>query len=458
MTTPITPATPTTSTLADLASTFPVGFIWGAATSAYQIEGAWNEDGKGESIWDRFSHTPGKTYNGETGDVACDHYHRWREDLALMREIGLDAYRFSVSWPRVLPSGRGRVNGAGLGFYDRLVDGLLNAGIQPVVTLYHWDLPQALQDEGGWANRDTAYLFADYAQLMVRTLGDRVSMWITHNEPWVAAFEGHLSGGHAPGLRDLPTAVRVVHHLLFSHGLAVQSIRDTRADLQVGITLNLSPVEPASDSQDDLNAASRMDGFANRLFLDPLIGAGYPQDILSLLDGVTVPVQDGDMQVIARPLDFLGVNYYTRTVVRLAPGEGLLQVERVRPDGEYTTMDWEVYPEGLRILLERLHTSYPFPAYYVTENGAAFPDELQADGSVHDGRRRAYLAAHFEAAGRAIHNGVPLKGYFVWSLMDNFEWAHGYSQRFGLIYVDYPTQRRLMKDSALWYRAFLQAR
>jgi beta-glucosidase len=346
-----------------------------------------------------------------------------------------------------------------------LVDGLLGAGIQPFATLYHWDLPQPLQDQGGWTNRDTAHAFADYSEIVARRLGDRVRAWITHNEPWVVAFVGHLFGEHAPGLRDLPTAVRVTHHLLLSHGLAVPRLRDASQGAQVGITLSLSPAEPASDSQADADAAVRQDAFANTLFLDPLGRGEYPKEAESFLGNVRPPVQDGDLKTISVPVDFVGVNYYQRSVVRDTPGSGQgrqgglpLHTERVRPPGEYTTMEWEVYPEGLRILLERLARDYSFPAYYVTENGAAFPDRVEADGSVHDERRTAYLAGHFAAAGQALGNGVPLRGYFVWSLMDNFEWGHGYTQRFGLIYIDYSTQARIWKDSARWYRRFLAAR
>ncbi|MFL5732929.1 MAG: GH1 family beta-glucosidase [Chloroflexia bacterium] len=436
---------------------FPADFVWGAATASYQIEGGAKEDGKGPSIWDTFSHTPGKVKNGDTGEVACDHYHRWRDDIALMREIGLDAYRFSVAWPRILPEGRGQVNQAGLDFYERLVDGLLAADIQPFVTLYHWDLPQALQDNGGWANRDTAHLFADYAEIVARRLGDRVPAWITHNEPWVMAFLGYLFGEHAPGLRDLDAAGRATHHLLLSHGLAVPRIREASPGAQVGITLSLSPAEPAGDSEADAQAAARADAFSNTLFLDPLGRGQYPSLVESFADQVKLPVEEGDLGIISVPIDFVGVNYYRRSVVRDAPGTGPLNMENVRPSGEYTTMDWEVYPEGLRILLERLKRDYSFPAYYVTENGAAFPDVVK-DGAVHDDRRRAYLEGHFAAAGQAIGNGVPLRGYFVWSLMDNFEWAYGYTQRFGIVHIDYNTQQRIPKDSAHWYRQFLAAR
>ena len=435
---------------------FPPGFLWGAATASYQIEGAVAEDGRGPSIWDTFSHTPGNTKNGDTGDVACDHYHRWREDIALMREMGLQGYRFSVAWPRILPAGRGAVNAAGLDFYDRLVDGLLGAGIQPFATLYHWDLPRPLQDAGGWANRDTAAAFADYAEIVARRLGDRVRSWITLNEPWVVAFVGNLQGRHAPGTHDLQTALRVTHHLLLGHGLAVPRLRAATPGTPVGITLNLTPTDPAGDSPADQAAAARQDVYQNRIFLDPLSRGAYPPEAAAFLGAATFPVQDGDLATIGAPLDFLGVNYYTRNVMRDAPGNGLLANEQVSPPGEYTTMPWEVYPAGLRTLLNRVHRDYAFPAYYITENGAAFPDTVESGGAVHDARRTAYLQAHFAAAAAAIHDGVPLRGYFVWSLMDNFEWGHGYSQRFGLVYIDYATQARLWKDSARWYQGFLR--
>jgi beta-glucosidase len=434
-------------------ASFPPGFLWGAATASYQIEGAPHEDGKGESIWDRFSHTPGKVSNGDTGDLACDHYHRWPQDVELMREMGLGAYRFSVAWPRILPEGRGAVNRAGLDFYDRLTDALLEKGIVPFVTLYHWDLPQALQDAGGWNNRDTARLFADYAEIVATRLGDRVKRWITHNEPIVAAFNGHYTGEHAPGIKDLGVAYQVAHHLLLSHGLATQVLKSQNQGFQTGITLNLTVAHPAGDSSDDEAAARRQDGYSNRWFLDPVFRGSYPEDMLEIIGSHAPSVQDGDMATITSPLDFLGINYYSRSVVRHDPGNPPFNMSQVKPRGaEYTDANWEVYPDGLRELLERLHRDYPAPAYYVTENGAAFPDLLSPGDKVHDPRRQAYLEAHFEAAASAISAGVPLKGYFVWSLMDNFEWALGYSKRFGIIYVDYPTQRRIWKDSALWYR------
>ena len=433
-------------------ATFPPGFVWGAATAAYQVEGAVGEDGRGPSIWDTFSHTPGKVENGETGAVACDHYHRYPEDIALMRELGLGAYRFSIAWPRVFPTGGGRPNEAGLDFYRRLVDALRAAGVEPFVTLYHWDLPQALQDAGGWANRDTVGRFGEFAHTVATALGAEVHHWITHNEPWVVAFLGNLMGVHAPGLTDLRTALQVSHHVLLSHAEAMEALRaEARPGDQVGITLNLAPAEPAGDSQADAEAAERTDGFLNRWFLDPLFRGNYPDDMLRWYGDAVPEIQTGDLARINAPIDFLGVNYYTRSVVRHDPEGGPLQTATVQPEGRpYTDMGWEVYPDGLYHLLTRLHRDYAPSALYVTENGAAFPDRL-VDGVVADPERRAYLHDHLLACYRAIEEGVPLRGYFAWSLMDNFEWAFGYSRRFGLIHVDYATQTRTIKQSGRWY-------
>jgi len=439
---------------------FPKGFIWGVATSAYQIEGAWNEEGKGESIWDRFSHTPGRIEDGTNGDVACDHYHRWREDISLMKSLGVEAYRFSVSWPRILPRGRGEVNQAGLDFYSRLVDGLLEAGISPFLTLYHWDLPQALQDEGGWRARATAEAFAQYADVVSRNLGDRVKHWITHNEPAVVGFEGHLTGRHAPGIQDAYAALRAVHHLLLSHGWAVAVIRGNSRKAEVGIALNLVSAVPASASAADFHACRHFDGYLNRWFLDPLYGRHYPADMVGshmaqghlAAEGLTF-VHDGDLDTIAAQTDFLGVNYYTRAIVRdeNAP-DNLPQITFPSLESERTEMGWEVYPDGLYDILNRLYFEYQPRKIYVTENGASYSDGPDTDGRVGDHRRVDYLHDHLVAAHRAIQNGVPLAGYFVWSLMDNFEWAKGYTQRFGIVWIDYETQERIPKDSALWYK------
>ena len=443
------------------AFTFPDDFIWGAATSAYQIEGAWDEDGKGESIWDRFSHTTGTIEDGSTGDVACDHYHRWPEDIALMKELGLRAYRFSVSWPRILPAGRGKVNQAGLDFYSRLVDGLLEAGIEPFLTLYHWDLPQSLQDEGGWAVRSTAEAFAEYADVLSRHLGDRVKHWITHNELFSIAFWGYQMGEHAPGLTDFPTSLRVIHHLLLSHGWAVPVLRRNSPGAEVGITLVLIPIELASSSDANFQLGRKLDGHFNRWYLDPLYGRHYPADQVAdhvaaghlPAEGLTF-VQSGDLDAIAASTDFLGVNYYTTTVLRdevAAEGENQPPVSAVS-ELECTDMGWPINPDGLYQLLNRLHFEYQPGKLYITENGASYSDGPDKDGRIRDQRRLNYLRQHFAAAHRAIECGVPLAGYFVWSLIDNFEWNKGYAQRFGLIWVDYETQQRIPKDSALWYK------
>jgi len=437
--------------------TFPKDFIWGSATASYQVEGAVSQDGRGESIWDRFSHTPGKVLNGDTGDVACDHYNRYREDVQLMKELGLKGYRFSIAWPRIYPQGKGQVNQKGLDFYNSLVDELLKAGIEPIVTLYHWDLPQALQDIGGWDNRDVTDYFAEYAFKMYDVLGDRVKKWITHNEPWVVAFIGNAFGEHAPGYKDFALAVRITHHLLLSHAKAVQAYRQSGNDDggQIGITLNLTPVYPASDSPEDSQAVQFQDGFQNRWFLDPVFKGAYPEDILAFYqEKYKAPViRPGDMELIANnPVDFLGINYYTRSVVKKGKKDGFDSVEHVHPEGKYTEMGWEVYPQGLYDLLMRVHRDYNAPNIYITENGAAFKDDKVVDGMVDDQDRLEYLKLHFEAAHRAIQDGVNLKGYYVWSFMDNFEWAYGYSKRFGIVYVDYETLKRTPKKSALWYR------
>lgn len=430
---------------------FPENFTWGAATSSYQIEGAWNDDGKGESIWDRFSHTPGKVDNGDTGDVACDHYHRWHEDVALMKAMGLKAYRFSIAWARILPTGRGEVVQAGIDFYSKLVDALLEADIQPWVTLYHWDLPQALQDNGGWPERDVVDAFVEYTDVVTRALGDRVKNWTTFNEPWVSAFVGYKDGRHAPGLTDLDAAIAAAHHLLLSHGQTVPVIRTNCPDANVGITLNLTPQIPASSSVADRKLATWTDGYINRYFLDPLVGRGYPQDIVSGFGSAMKFVRPGDMDLIAVPIDFIGVNYYTRNIAR---DEDAVENEprTVFRGDEITEMDWEVYPPGLYNILGRLHFDYGFPAIYITENGAAFPDEVNVDGQVDDRARLSYIKRHLEMVHNAIQIGVPVKGYFAWSLLDNFEWGFGYSKRFGIVYVDYETLQRIPKSSAKWYQ------
>ena len=446
---------------------FPEGFLWGAATSCYQIEGGFDEDGRGESIWDRFCRTPGKVEGAATGDVACDHYHRWREDVRLMKDLGIKGYRFSVAWPRVLPEGRGNVNQKGLDFYSRLVDALLEADIVPFVTLFHWDLPQRLQDEGGWPRRSTAEAFVGYADAVARALGDRVKNWITHNEPWCASLLSHQIGRHAPGLTDWPAALAASHHLLLSHGWSVPVLRSHSHDSRVGITLNLTPAEPASPSRADRDACRHFDGYFNRWFLDPVYGRRYPSDMLAdyASDG-RLPkdwdrlVASGDLEAIAEPTDFLGVNYYNRAVVRsesVPEAKNLPRTVFLAPESEWTEMGWEVYPDGLYRILCRVHFEYGPRSLYITENGASWSDGPGSDGRVRDERRRVFVQEHLRAARRAMAAGVPLDGYFVWSLMDNFEWERGYSQRFGVVWVDYDTQRRIPKDSALWYRRVIES-
>lgn len=429
---------------------FPPDFVWGVATSSYQIEGAAQADGKGESIWDRFCRQPGAIADGSNGDVACDHYHRMEADLDLIQGLGVDAYRFSMSWPRVQPDGQGGFNDAGLAFYERLVDGLLARGIKPYLTLNHWDLPQALQDRGGWANRDTVQHFVAYARHVARRLGDRVVAITTHNEPWVVAVLGHESGIFAPGLRHRGTAMQVAHHLLLSHGLALQALRADGCPARLGIVLNLSPIGPATDSPEDVAAARLEDGRSVRWYMDPLFKGAYPADVWQHLGGDVPQVHEGDLAAIATPMDFLGINYYTRGVVS-ASGAWSAQTSG-KP---LTDMGWEIVPEGLTELLTRMHRDWTLPPLYVKENGAAFQDTL-VDGRVHDVERTDYIAAHIAAVGDALAQGVPMAGYMVWSLMDNFEWASGYAKRFGIVHVDYATLARTPKDSYLWYRDFLQ--
>jgi beta-glucosidase len=440
---------------------YPPGFKFGAATAAYQIEGAWNEDGRGESIWDTFCRTPGAVAGGDTGDVACDHYHRWRDDLDLLAAMRIESYRFSISWPRVQPDGRGALNRRGVRFYRRLVEGLLERGIEPVATLYHWDLPQALQDTGGWAARDTTERFADYAAAMAAELGDVVGQWITHNEPWVVAFLGHAEGRKAPGIRDWPTALRVSHHLLVSHGLAVRALRaGTPEGTPVGITLNLHPQRPVRASQEDIAAARIADGYANRWFLDPVLRGSYPDDLVEVFArsfGPPDSVRPGDLALTSEPIDFLGVNYYFPHRVSADPTVAPLGVRHAEPVGPLTTMGWEQDPSGLHEILTRVARDYGSLPIYITENGAAFDDGNVVDGYVDDPARVEYLEGHLAALARAIADGVDVRRYFAWSFLDNFEWEHGYDQRFGLVHVDYATQRRVPKRSGLWYRDHIAA-
>lgn len=437
---------------------FPEGFIWGTATASYQIEGAAFEDGRGESIWDRFCRMPGRVAGGDRGDVACDHYHRYAEDVRIMAELGVDAYRFSIAWPRVFPTGKGRPNPKGLDFYKRLLDELDKAGIKPMATLYHWDLPQVLQEEyGGWVSRDVALYFRDYAAYVLEEIGERLSWVVTINEPWVAAMLGYGFGTHAPGIRDFKAAITAGHYLLYAHGLAVQVFREMNLPGQVGLALNLTPYYPHSDSAEDLAVARRMDGITNRWYLDAALKGKYPEDIVEWYNErkVMPDLPADDLKEIAQPIDFLGINYYTRGIVGHSD-EDPCCVKEYPPEGPVTDMNWEVYPQGLYDLLTRLTRDYGAIPLYITENGAAYPDQVE-NGRVRDKARIDYLQAHFDAAARAIESGVPLRGYYIWSLLDNFEWAFGYSKRFGIVYVDYETQKRIIKDSGLWYRDFLRS-
>ena len=438
---------------ASLGLRFPDGFAWGAATSAYQIEGAAKDDGRGESVWDTFSHTPGRTHGGDTGDIAADHYNRYASDLDLMKELGLRTYRFSISWPRIQPDGTGNPNQRGLDFYRRLVDGLHERGITPMATLFHWDLPQALQDTGGWESRDVAHRFADYADHVFRALGTDVPTWLTINEPKTVVQNGYIGGHHAPGKQDPAAAYLVAHHLQLAHGLAVRALRDTGSDSRIGPALNLHPCYP-TDSSDAARDASRLfDGYENRLYLDPIFRGSYPQDVLDDLgpeSRMVRGIRDGDLEIISAPIDLLAVQYYTPIYVTGTGG---------------TTMKWptseafwqQIFPDGMYDILTRVTRDYGKVPLTVTENGLPTPDALGHDGTVDDGGRIAFLRDHFAAAHRAIAEGVPLESYHVWSLMDNFEWAEGFDQRWGLIYVDYPTQQRIFKRSAHWYRRVIAA-
>jgi beta-glucosidase len=424
-------------------------FTWGVATSSYQIEGAATAGGRGPSIWDTFSRVPGAVINGDSGDVACDHYHRYNEDLDLIKWLGVNAYRFSIAWPRIFPQGAGSPNQAGIDFYDRLIDGALERGITPWPTLYHWDLPQALEDKGGWNSRATSERFAEYAHLMAEKFGDRVKNWTTLNEPFCSAWLGYLYGVMAPGIKDLQTAINASHHLLLGHGLATQAIRSVASDLRVGIVLNLTPAIPLNEN-DEL-AAKYADGFDNRWYADPVFKGSYPQDIVEGF-GKEVPIHAGDMQSISAPLDFLGINFYTRQTVTLDESAKPLPYRPVMVDGvERTAMGWEVHPESLTNIIMRVHRDYAPKEIYITENGSAWDDSVLND-KVDDPRRVSYLERHLDAMLAAKSQGAPVNGYFAWSLMDNFEWAYGYSKRFGIVYVDYETQKRIPKSSAYYYR------
>lgn len=442
---------------------FPENFLWGVATSAYQIEGGWQADGKGESIWDTFTHNQGNIFENHNGDIACDHYHLWKADLLLMKEFGVRAYRFSIAWTRILPAGTGTVNQPGIDFYNQIVDELLSLDIQPFVTLYHWDLPQKLQDRGGWVNRDCAKAFSDYAETCSRFLGDRVKHWITLNEPAVSTWLGHYSGQDAPGIKDLDQALVASHHLLLGHGLAMPLIQNNVPDGEVGITLNVNWIEPASNSRMDREAARIEDGMWARWFADPVFGRGYPGDIVeemqkrgALAHGMDF-VQPGDLEKIAAPINFLGVNYYNRALQRVESPENLIQTVFPAPKtpDNWTEMGWENYPEGLFYVLMRLWTEYQPAKIYITENGASYSDGPDQDGIVNDDNRLLYLKNHLRSVFRALDAGVKIDGYFYWSLLDNFEWAQGYSQRFGLVWVDFKTQQRFVKQSARWYQQMI---
>jgi beta-glucosidase len=428
---------------------FPQGFLWGAATASYQIEGSPLADGAGASIWHTYSHQSGNIQANDNGDLACDHYRRWADDIGLMRDIGLKAYRFSISWPRILPAGHGRINQAGLGFYDRLVDGLCEAGIEPMATLYHWDLPQALEDEGGWPEEKLAAYYADYGECVFKALGDRVKRWITFNEPWVFVWLGYGLGIHAPGRGDRAEALRAGHNVLRAHGMAVERLRALDAQAEVGLTLSVQAHLPASAKAADIEAADRSDAFHNRWFIDPIRSGRYPEAMHQEFGSLMPAVSADDAALIGRPIDFIGLNYYTRQLIAEEKG-GFLGARILRPIGRYTAMDWEIYPAGLYHLLKSFHRRYALPLY-VTENGAAIDDEVLDDGKVNDWERMRYLQSHFEAAHRALDEGVDLRGYMVWSLLDNFEWGFGYSKRFGLVRCDYDTLERRPKQSAKWY-------
>jgi beta-glucosidase len=478
---PVTIDTPVRAARTRATRAFPQDFLFGAATAAYQIEGAAHEDGRTDSIWDVFCRVPGAVVGGETGEVACDHYHRYAEDVALMADLGLQTYRFSTSWSRVRPDG-GHVNKQGLAFYSKLVDQLLEKNITPWLTLYHWDLPQALEEKGGWANRDTAYRFAEYAATVHDVLGDRVDAWTTLNEPWCASFLSYIGGEHAPGRQDVPAGLAAAHHLLLGHGLVVQELRKRDPALQLGLTLNLTVADPVDPSDaGDRDAARRIDGQFNRFFLDPIFRGEYPEDVLQDVEGngFETVVHGGDLAIISAPIDALGVNYYHGDFVSARPGvhETSTAAPSERPKRSpfpaaddvhwhsrglpLTAMEWEVQPEGLTRLLHRVHDEYSGPAgvaLSVTENGAAYDDVVQADGSVDDVERRDFLTVHLDAILDAVDGGVPVKGYFYWSLLDNFEWAWGYDKRFGIVRVDYETQARTPKASAIEYRRIIGER
>lgn len=436
---------------------FPDQFVWGCATASYQIEGAWDEDGKGESIWDRFAHTPDQIRDGDTGDVACDHYHRYKDDVALMKELGLGGYRFSIAWPRIFPSGKGQVNQKGLDFYSRLVDELLAADITPFPTLYHWDLPQALQNEGGWANRDTAQRFAEYAATVVDQLGDRVKQWLIFNEPWVFTILGYLTGTHAPGIRDASMALRTTHIVNLAQGLAARSMRATGKVGKLGTAFSMGGAYPASESEEDRAAAERHFRFSNLWFLEPVLHGRYPDAYVGGTDPARLGVEPGDMEIVRAPLDFIGINLYTRSIIANDPQNANLGTRQVPVrDAERTDFGWEVYPEALHDVIMRIWRDYKLPIY-VTENGCSYGEGPDERGLVADQRRVSFYQRYIGQVGRAIEEGADVRGYYAWSLYDNFEWGMGYSQRFGIVHVDFETQRRTIKQSGYWYRDAIAA-
>jgi len=436
---------------------FPRDFVWGTATASYQIEGAVHEDGRGPSIWDTFSRTPGKVKNGDTGDIACDSYHRYEEDIALLKELGVTAYRLSIAWPRILPQGTGAVNQAGLDYYGRVIDALLAAGIEPCVTLYHWDLPQALQDQGGWANRATIEAFARYAEIVFHTFNGKVKQWITFNETWCVSFLSNYLGAHAPGNKDLQLAITVAHHCMVAHGETVKLFRKLGIQGQIGTTHNLYWFEPYTNSSEDRAAAQRMRGWNNEWFMDPTFKGEYPAFLVEWFraKGAEVPIQPGDMETISQPIDFIGVNFYSGGYGRYKQGEGDFDCEEVQVGFDKTYIGWNVYPDGLYNVLKWVHDTYGDTPIYITENGACSDDVLEADGQVHDEQRVDYFRKHFIQCHRLIASGVPLRGYFAWSLLDNFEWAEGYSKRFGIVYTDYETLKRYPKDSYAFIKSVI---
>jgi beta-glucosidase len=433
-------------------------FKWGAATASYQIEGAYNQDGRGLSIWDTFSSIKGNVLNGDTGNKACDHYNKLQEDIELMKEIGLETYRFSIAWPRIFPLGKGKVNQKGLDFYNKLIDGLLEAGIEPAITLYHWDLPQALQDKGGWESKETVDAFVDYAEVIFKAFGDRVNTWITHNEPFVVAFHGNSTGDHAPGIKNHLVALKVAHNLLVSHGLVVRKFREMDITGDIGITLNLSYAYTVSDSKEDSLAADLFTAFYNGWFLDPIFKGYYPKNLVDIYKEKyeNIDFLFENLDVINEEIDFLGINYYSRGLVEFDSTSDFFNIKTIKPEeSNYTAMNWEIYPKGLYDLLINISKEYTDLPLYITENGAAFNDEV-VDGIVNDTKRIEFLKGHFKSAYDAIQSGVNLQRYYVWSLMDNFEWAYGYSKRFGIIFVDYSTKERILKNSAHWYKEVIK--